>query len=72
MVFREGRTKAVGNVTLVIPHNPIGQKDKEKAGTSSQSSGLGGDKTVAKAARNEQRHRTKDKEIPAAPSTAKT
>ena len=54
LVFREGRTKAVGNVTLVIPHNPVGAAKGGQVGTSAAD--RGGDKAIAKAARNEQRH----------------
>jgi len=54
LVFREGRTKAVGNVTLVIPHNPVGATKGGQVGTSAAD--RGGDKAMAKAARNEQRH----------------
>ena len=50
LVFREGRTKAVGNVTLVIPHNPIGAAKKGEAISER------GGKAMEKAARNEQRH----------------
>lgn len=74
LVFREGRTKAVGNVTLVIPHNPVGLKDKAAAGSAGHQghSGLGGDKSQAKAARNEQRHRGSANKEAAAASTATT
>ena len=63
LVFREGRTKAVGNVTQVIPHNPIGLKDQKGQGQKSglidshaASALLAGDKSAAKAARNELRN----------------
>ena len=56
LVFREGRTKAVGNVTLVIPHNPVGAEKKGGQGGASATD-RGGDKAIAKAARNEQRHK---------------
>ena len=63
LVFREGRTKAVGNVTQVIPHNPVGLKDQKGQGQKSglidshgNSALLAGDKSAAKAARNELRN----------------
>ena len=63
-MFREGRTKAVGNVTQVIPHNPVGLKDQKGQGqkggladSHAASALLAGDKSAAKAARNEQRNR---------------
>merc|ERR1719481_1768296 len=63
LVFREGRTKAVGNVTHVIPHNPVGLKDQKGQGQKSglidshgASALLAGDKSAAKAARNELRN----------------
>ena len=63
LVFREGRTKAVGNVTQVIPHNPVGLKDQKGHGqkgstidSHAASALLAGDKSAAKAARNEQRN----------------
>jgi GTPase len=63
LVFREGRTKAVGNVTQVIPHNPIGLKDQKGQGqkgnlvdSHAASALLAGDKSAAKAARNELRN----------------
>jgi GTPase len=63
LVFREGRTKAVGNVTQVIPHNPVGLKDQKGQGPKSglidshaASALLAGDKSAAKAARNELRN----------------
>lgn len=34
LVFREGRTKAVGSVTKIIPHNPVGAKEKTEASNS--------------------------------------
>ena len=74
LVFREGRTKAVGNVTLVIPHNPIGIKaDKGGGGGGGNATSGGGlhpDKATAKAARAEQRnrHTAKDTNSIAAPS----
>ena len=62
-MFREGRTKAVGNVTQVIPHNPVGLKDQRGQGQKSSlidshaaSALLAGDKSAAKAARNELRN----------------
>ena len=62
-MFREGRTKAVGNVTQVIPHNSVGLKDQKGQGQKSglidshgTSALLAGDKSAAKAARNELRN----------------
>ena len=65
LVFREGRTKAVGNVTLVIPHNPVGAAKGGQGGTSVAD--RGGEKAMAKAARNEQRH---NKTAPTSAGTA--
>jgi len=36
MVFREGRTKAVGNITKMIPKAPPGQHQKQKSTKSQQ------------------------------------
>jgi len=48
----------VGNVTLVIPHNPVGgNKGSNRVGaTSGGDHHHRGEKAMAKAARNEQRH----------------
>ena len=72
LVFREGRTKAVGNVTLVIPHNPVGAGGGGKGGHDKAASAAErGDKAMAKANRNEQRHsKAKDSPAPAAAAQA--
>ena len=72
LVFREGRTKAVGNVTLVIPHNPVGAGGGGKGGHDKAAAAAErGDKAMAKANRNEQRHsKAKDSPAPAAAAQA--
>ena len=72
LVFREGRTKAVGNVTLVIPHNPVGAGGGGKGGHDKAAAAAErGDKAMPKANRNEQRHsKAKDSPAPAAAAQA--
>lgn len=60
LVFREGRTKAVGNVTKITPHIPL----SEKIGASGQGQTRGGQHKQQKMmGRNQQRKR--EEEVPA-------
>jgi len=60
LVFREGRTKAVGNVTRLVPHKPLSDKDKDKG------QGRSGQKLMG---RNNQRKRDEDP-VPTSSATA--